>query len=89
MENSSDATFLDKLKLKFELIFETCLNDLEEEKYNAPIFKDHIEYIDDSNYNTYFKPLKGKNQLTFIVRDYIAGMSDAYFSKVYNRIQKN
>ena len=82
-KNLSEMTFIDKLKDKFELIFQKFFKDLKEERYNSPIFKDHIEYIDDSHYNTYFKTLKDSNQLTLIVRDYIAGMSDKYFSEIY------
>ncbi|MFW9900164.1 MAG: deoxyguanosinetriphosphate triphosphohydrolase family protein [Candidatus Thorarchaeota archaeon] len=84
-KNSSDKTFLDKLKAKFELIFEKCLIDLESENYSSPIFKDHIEYIDDRYYNTYFKPLKERKQLNLIARDYIAGMSDKYFNDIYEK----
>lgn len=86
---SSEKTFLDILKDKFLLIFERSLADLKQEKYDAPIFKDHIEYIDNQNYSTYFEPLKKKNQLTLIVRDYIAGMSDKYFNKIFEGFQKN
>ncbi len=88
-KNTSDKSFLDKLKIRFELIFEQCLKDLECDNYDSPIFRDHIEYIDDSNYNTYFKPLKNNKHLTLIARDYIAGMSDKYFNDSYSRIQKN
>ncbi len=88
-KNSSDKTFLDKLKAKFELIFENSLKDLETDHYSSPIFKDHIEYIDDQNYSTYFKPLKKSKQLTLIARDYIAGMSDKYFNDIYDLFQKN
>lgn len=88
-KNSSDKTFLDKLKARFLTIFEKSLKDLEEGNYNAPVFKDHIEYIDDKNYSTYFKSLKKKKQLTLIVRDYIAGMSDKYFNEIYERFRKN
>ncbi|MFX0105491.1 MAG: deoxyguanosinetriphosphate triphosphohydrolase family protein [Candidatus Hodarchaeota archaeon] len=87
--NSSESNFIDKLKSKFLLIFELSLKDLEEGNYNAPVFKDHIEYIDDQNYSTYYKPLKKNNQLTLLVRDYIAGMSDKYFNEIYKRIHKN
>ncbi len=87
-EISTEETFLDILKEKFILIFEKSLVDLKQENYDAPIFKDHIEYIDDPNYSTYYKPMKEKNQLTFIVRDYIAGMSDKYFNEIFNRFQK-
>lgn len=84
----TNSTFMDDLTKKFELIFEKSLEDLEKENYNAPIFKDHIEYIDNPNFETYFKPLKEKNKLTLIVRDFIAGMSDKYFSEVYQQYQK-
>ena len=82
-----DREFLDTLRFRFTLIFEKCLKDLEENNYNSPIFKDHIEYIDDPSYNTYFNHLKNKDQLPLIVRDYIAGMSDKYFNVTYSRIQ--
>ncbi|MEE9376714.1 MAG: HD domain-containing protein [Candidatus Lokiarchaeia archaeon] len=85
---SSEKTFIDILKDKFILIFKSSLKDLENENYIAPIFKDHIEYIDNQNYNTYYKPLKRNKQLTLIVRDYIAGMSDNYFNKIYERFHK-
>jgi dGTPase len=88
-KNSSDQTFLDKLKVKFELIFEKCLKDLKEDNFSSPIFKDHIEYIDNKNYSTYFKPLKESKQLTLIARDYIAGMSDKYFNDIYQIFTKN
>ncbi|MHA1294416.1 MAG: deoxyguanosinetriphosphate triphosphohydrolase family protein [Promethearchaeota archaeon] len=80
--------YLEILKRKFETIFEQSLKDLETDNYNAPIFKDHIEYIDDPNFNTYFKPLKKQNLLTLIARDYIAGMSDKYFAEIYEKLQK-
>lgn len=84
-----DTSLLKKgLTKKFELIFERCLKDLEEENYNSPIFKDHIEYIDDVRlYNTYFRPLKENNNSTLIVRDYIAGMSDKYFNEIAKRFK--
>ncbi|MFW9973495.1 MAG: deoxyguanosinetriphosphate triphosphohydrolase family protein [Candidatus Odinarchaeota archaeon] len=86
--NSSDRTFIDMLKSKFLLIFKRTIKDLEEENYNSPVFKDHIEYIDDQNYSTYFQSLKNKNQLSLIARDYIAGMSDKYFNEIYERFRK-
>ena len=88
-KNSSDKAFLDKLKERFLLIFERSLKDLEEENYSAPVFKDHIEYIDNQNYSTYFKSLKKNKKLTIIVRDYIAGMSDKYFNEIYEIFCKN
>lgn len=72
---------------KFELIYETCLRDLKEENFHSSIFKDHIEYIDNSEYTTYFEPHKKANIIQLIVKDYIAGMSDKYFSEVYENIK--
>ncbi len=89
MDENINEQFLDQLTKKFELIFNKSLKDLEEENLDAPIFKDHIEYIDDLNFETYYKPLKKKRKLTLIVRDYIAGMSDKYFSEVFEKFRKN
>ncbi len=89
MDENINEQFLDQLTKKFELIFNKSLKDLEEENHDTPIFKDHIEYIDDLNFETYYKPLKKKKKLTLIVRDYIAGMSDKYFSEVYEKYRKN
>ncbi len=71
---------------KFKIIYETCLQNLKQENYDSSIFKDHVEYIDDSTYSTYFIPHKKTNKLQLIVKDYIAGMSDKYFSEVYQKI---
>ena len=89
IKQGDSKTFIDKLKNKFELIFEVSLNDLKEENYSSPIFKDHIEYIDDANYSTYYQHLKIEKKLPLIVRDYIAGMSDKYFSEIYEMYIKN
>ncbi|MFX1290644.1 MAG: deoxyguanosinetriphosphate triphosphohydrolase family protein [Promethearchaeota archaeon] len=83
-KNSFEGTFVDSLRNKFKLIFTKCLRDLEEDNYDSPIFRDHIEYIDDKSYRSYFQPLKKKNKLTLIVRDYIAGMSDKYFGDIFD-----
>ncbi len=84
----SYENFVERLKSKFKQIFDKCLVDLKEENFNSPIFKDHIEYIDDKNYSTYFKPLKKTNKLTLIVRDYMAGMSDKYFYEIFELFHK-
>jgi dGTPase len=87
MLNDSETSFINNLRKEFRIIFKSSLKDLESESYDAPIFKDHIEYIDDEKFSTYFSPLKNQNKLTLIVRDYIAGMSDNYFSKIYQYFQ--
>ncbi len=88
IDKTSQISFKEELAKKFELIFEISLKDLEEENYNSPIFKDHVEYIDDANYSTYYKALKNRNELPLIVRDFIAGMSDKYFLEVHERYRK-
>ena len=86
-KNLTDKTFVERLKEKFNLIFNMCLSDLEKDNHYSPIFKDHIEYIDDQEFTSYYQPLKEANKLTLIVRDYIAGMSDKYFSEIFNYFQ--
>jgi dGTPase len=82
---NSKIPYIENLTNQFELIFEKSLKDLEEENFNSPIFKDHIEYIDDKKYSTYYKPLKNQNKLTLVVRDYISGMSDKYFNEIFRK----
>jgi len=85
----NNLTYVETLRPKFELIFEHCLEDLEQENHDAPIFKDHIEYIDDENYSQYYLPLKQEGKLTLIIRDYIAGMSDKYFRDISEQFKNN
>ena len=83
----SKTSYLEKLTQQFELIFKRSLEDLEKERVNAPIFRDHIEYIDDESYSTYYKPNKEQGNLALIARDYVAGMSDKYFHEIYSRFK--
>ena len=86
MHKSEDSkiSYLENLTKQFNLIFENSLRDLEEENFKAPIFIDHIEYIDDEKYTTYFEPNKQNGNLKLIARDFIAGMSDQYFSEIFS-----
>ena len=86
---SSKISYIENLTQQFELIFERSLEDLEEKNYNAPIFKDHVEYIDDEKYTIYYEPTKKQGNLALIARDYIAGMSDNYFHEVYIQLKKD
>jgi dGTPase len=79
-----DHAFREIISKKFNLIFEKSLKALKEEDFESPIFRDHIEYIDDEKFSTYYKPLKEEGKLTLIVRDYISGMSDKYFNEMYS-----
>jgi len=83
-----EKPYIKQLKKSFHLIFDTSLAHLIEENLESPIFKDHIEYVDDQNFETYFKKLKKEQKLPLIVRDYIAGMSDKYFREIYQRFRK-
>jgi dGTPase len=83
----SKISYIENLTQKFELIFEQSLKDLENKNIKAPIFKDHIEYIDDEMYSTYYEPNKEEGNLALVVRDYIAGMSDKYFHEVFTNLK--
>ena len=83
-----EKEYIKELRTSFNLIFKTSLAHLEEENLETPVFKDHIEYIDDPEYNFYYKPLKKEGKLPLIVRDYVAGMSDKYFREIYKRFLK-
>ncbi|MBD3256587.1 MAG: HD domain-containing protein [Candidatus Lokiarchaeota archaeon] len=82
-KHEHERTFFSQLKEKFMLIFEQSLKDLEAQNYQSPIFRDHIEYIDDNDFSAYYNPLKNQGKLNLIVRDYIAGMSDKYFEQIF------
>ena len=83
----SKNSYMENLTKQFNLIFENSLRDLEEENFKAPIFRDHVEYIDDENYTTYFEPNKRSQNLKLIARDYIAGMSDKYFNEIFTGLK--
>ena len=83
----SKISYLENLNQEFELIFERSLEDLEHENTKAPIFRDHIEYIDDAQFSTYYGPNKEQDNLALIARDYIAGMSDKYFHEVFTLLE--
>ncbi len=64
----------------FNKVFEKCLNDILEKNEDAPIIKSYL-----NNMSEEYK----KNTSERIVIDYIAGMTDAYFIKTYNSINKD
>jgi len=76
------------IRKDFHLMFEVFQKDLEKSNYNSPVFKDHIDYIDDKNYSSYYKKYKIEDKLGWIVRDYIAGMSDGYFKEMTEWVKK-
>lgn len=68
------------LKEKFRLLFTTYLQDLNTNNEDAPIINSYLANMD-NNY-------KQNNTKTRIVIDYIAGMTDEYFLREYERIKK-
>lgn len=89
IENKSNKNFMESLYEKFSLIFQQSIKDLEGKNYDSYIFRDHVRYIDNSDFSTYYEILKKQNKLPLIVRDYIAGMSDKYFNEIYRRLKEN
>ncbi|TXT63589.1 MAG: Deoxyguanosinetriphosphate triphosphohydrolase-like protein [Promethearchaeota archaeon] len=83
-----DLNLRDIVTEQFNLIFERSLHAVQVQDFSSPVFKDHIEYIDDHNYTSYYEPLKKEGKLTLIVRDYICGMSDKYFNDTYLFLKK-
>ncbi|MGN0654601.1 MAG: deoxyguanosinetriphosphate triphosphohydrolase family protein [Oscillospiraceae bacterium] len=74
----------DILKPMFKDIFEKTLDDLGNERTDSPVFKHHIEYIAEntryySNENEYLKEDKA-----MIAADFIASMTDDYFTDLYS-----
>ncbi len=67
----------DKLTKQFELLFDTYLNDLNNNNKTSPIIYSYLENMSDE-----YK----KNTKERIVIDYIAGMTDDYFLREYERI---
>lgn len=62
----------------FETLFNYYLKALKANDYNASIYKVYLDSMDQSYINN--------NSLERIVIDYIAGMTDEYFTKEYNNI---
>jgi len=87
-DKNNESLYSRNQQKKFELIWNISLKDLEQENYEAAIFKDHVDYIDDAHFSTYYYPLKNQNKLPFIVRDYITGMSDKYFMEIHDKFMK-
>lgn len=64
-----------KLQKMMELIFESCLEDLEKENTKTPIYRDFLNNMDESYITSTSK--------VQIVIDYISGMTDRYFREIF------
>lgn len=81
-KNKDVKSLVEKISPMYEKIYKKCLLDLENKDENSLIYRHHIEYLkkrtryyEDNNYLD-----TEKNQ---IVVDYIASMTDSYFSELY------
>lgn len=72
---------LKHIKFMFEYLFETYLNDLNKENKNSNIYK---VFLNDMDYNYLVNTSK-----TRMVIDYIAGMTDEYFIREFNKRYNN
>ena len=72
---------LKHIKIMFEYLFETYLNDLNKENKNSNIYK---VFLNDMDYNYLVNTSK-----TRMVIDYIAGMTDEYFIREFNNRYNN
>ena len=70
----------DELTHKFEVLFETYLNDLKTNNQSSPIINSYLKNM--------IPEYRDNNTNERIVIDYIAGMTDDYFLKEYKRITK-
>ena len=72
--NPAAKSEMEKIRNLFRQLFAKCLEDLEEERQEAPIFKDFLNTMDES--------YREKTPLPQMVIDFMAGMTDDYFVSV-------
>lgn len=80
--NKIADVYENSIKPMFEKIYNKLLNDLKHNDRTSPIFKHHIEFINNANK---FKEYSYQENSTIydIVADYIASMTDDYFIDLY------
>jgi dGTPase len=66
----------------FEEIYERLLHDLKNDIKSSPVFKHHIEFVNNANRFNGFEYTKNSD-FNDIVTDYIASMTDDYFIDLY------
>ena len=71
---------ISKLTFMFETLFDTYLKDIKKKNQDSPIIKSYLNNMVDS--------YKKNNTKERIVIDYIAGMTDDFFFKEYERISE-
>ena len=82
-QNSKIAgTYDKKIQPMFERIYETLLKDLSSGRRESPVFRHHIDFVNDANrFNGWDYTAHSAND--DIVVDYIASMTDDYFIDLY------
>ncbi len=71
-----------KIQPMFEKIYKRLLSDLKKGAKSSPVFKHHIDFINNANRFKGFKYAEN-NSPDDIVTDYIASMTDDYFIDLY------
>lgn len=71
---------VEEYKNMFSLVFDKCLNSLNKHSFNELIYVDFLNNMEEKYINN--------NSNERIVIDYIAGMTDDYFIKVYKHLKK-
>lgn len=81
-KNKDVKSLVEKIEPMYERIYKKCLSDLDAKNTSSLIYTHHIEYL--KTYTRYYEDNNyldtEKNQ---IVVDYIASMTDSYFSELY------
>ena len=64
-----------KIEKAFDLLFEHYLDDLQKERKESPLFRDFLNILSPE--------IQKKYPPAFLVRDFLAGMTDEYFLRRY------
>ena len=73
----------------FEQMYEELLRQAHSKEKNSILYRHHIQYLEEINYNSeYIKKYK-KTEPDQIVVDYIASMTDNYFLALYQELFPN
>ena len=78
-ENPRIKTQSGKIRRMYEFMFDTFMEDIEEEKRESNIYQHHVNYYASSGYGEQYSAPE-------IVRDFIAGMTDNYFNNTFKEL---
>ncbi len=80
--NKISDVYDNKIRPMFESVYARLLEDLKNNRKSSPIFKHHIEFVNNANRFTDYEYTKNSD-FDEIVVDYIASMTDDYFIDLY------